>query len=676
MTCTGTSGWAASIGINCLGDGGATPTDFALTPDMPAGVIPQKNWNNIPSYLNTPNWGLVQALTDDSGRMTEVSFLYQANDAWKSGGATDTPDGLLMAGILKASAPGYADPAADIPAGTMHLTVSGLPTGTYDLYVYCVENGSGAEGNLKVGSTTYYVNELSSFDGTYVAATSTDPGNPDTTANYCLWKDVPADADGKILIVVVKTDRVNDGYGIAGVQLVKKSSGDFPLNTLVPVATQQPTDTVAVEGGTASFTIGLNGPWAVQWRANGSPIAGATNLTYTTPTLTLADSGKQFDAVVTNNLASLTSAAAKLTVDPKSAPVFTQGFLTVDQFQNIPGSTVQSLFDDPRFPSQPDVIYWATGPDVPQTVPSLDSFGSMVVGWLEPTVTSDYTFFIRSDDSSAFFINATAAASGTNAIPIPNSGVTGADAPVCEEGGCCQSFLEPDPNQGSAWHSGQLAGLGQTTLTPIHLEAGKLYGVCLVYKENSGGDFVQLAWRQAGDTNAAANLTPINMLNTWTMASHAGNRVSITQQPRDVTVTPGASATFTVNARTIPAANQFGIQWMKGGVDILGANGTNYTTPPLQLTDSGTKYGARIIALAGATNSVEASVTVSSSVAPKLSVTRAGTNLTVAWSGTTGSLESATELKATNTVWATVGTQNPVTIPIATGQNHYYRVKQ
>jgi hypothetical protein len=406
---------------------------------------------------------------------------------------------------------------------------------------------------------------------------------------------------------------------------------------------------------------------------NGTPIAGATKLAYTTPALTLGDNGAGFSVRVSNNMGTNFSDTATVTVDPPSPPVFTQGFLTVQRYENIPSVSLTALYADPSYPGSPTTIYWVAGADVPQTSPNLDTFGAIAWGWLAPQVTSDYTFFIRSDDHSAFYINTNAALPGvTNTVPIPNSGTPGADVPVCEEGGCCADFLEPDPNLPD-WHTGEIAGLGQTTLAPIHLDAGRLYGICIAYKEGSGGDYAQVAWRAAGDTNAAASLQPIAMPNVWTMASHAGNRVSITQQPQNTTGLLSGTATFSVDASTLPTAGQWSAQWLKNGVAIIGGTGASYTTPPLQVSDNGSSYSAQVIALAGPTNSISAMLTV---VGPPLTITNTGTSVTIGWGGATGTLQVAVALQGTNTVWTTVGTQNPVTLPVAPGQNRYYRVKQ
>jgi hypothetical protein len=51
----------------------------------------------------------------------------------------------------------------------------------------------------------------------------------------------------------------------------------------------QPLDTPVLEGETATFFAGVNGPWPVQWLRNGVPIPGAILPTYTTPAITTAN---------------------------------------------------------------------------------------------------------------------------------------------------------------------------------------------------------------------------------------------------------------------------------------------------------------------------------------------------------------------------------------------------
>jgi hypothetical protein len=71
----------------------------------------------------------------------------------------------------------------------------------------------------------------------------------------------------------------------------------------------------------------------------------------------------------------------------------------------------------------------------------------------------------------------------------------------------------------------------------------------------------------------------------------------VVEQPRDVTVAVGASATFTASfAGGAPA----GINWTRGGVLIPGATSTTYVTPPVTATDDGLTFGLALVGIRGA----------------------------------------------------------------------------
>jgi hypothetical protein len=97
--------------------------------------------------------------------------------------------------------------------------------------------------------------------------------------------------------------------------------GSTQATVFQPSITQNPLNAGATVGQTATFTVAASGgSLNYQWQsqpsgsASFSNIAGATQATYTTPPLTLADSGTLFRCVVTNSIGSATSTAATLTV--------------------------------------------------------------------------------------------------------------------------------------------------------------------------------------------------------------------------------------------------------------------------------------------------------------------------------------------------------------------------
>jgi hypothetical protein len=92
---------------------------------------------------------------------------------------------------------------------------------------------------------------------------------------------------------------------------------------VLPFIVTDPAPQSACPGGSVTFTVtaaGVPAP-SLQWRRNGSPIAGATGPALTIDPVSAADAGS-YDCVVTNACGTATSAAAALAVG--SAPVVTQ----------------------------------------------------------------------------------------------------------------------------------------------------------------------------------------------------------------------------------------------------------------------------------------------------------------------------------------------------------------
>lgn len=85
---------------------------------------------------------------------------------------------------------------------------------------------------------------------------------------------------------------------------------------VAPSLSAHPADVSVQAGQSASFSVTAAGtaPLAYQWRLNGAAIAGATTASYTTPALSVADSGGQYSVVVSNSAGSVTSNNASVTV--------------------------------------------------------------------------------------------------------------------------------------------------------------------------------------------------------------------------------------------------------------------------------------------------------------------------------------------------------------------------
>src|SRR6185436_9045430 len=127
---------------------------------------------------------------------------------------------------------------------------------------------------------------------------------------------------------------------------------------------------------------------------------------------------------------------------------------------------------------------------------------------LAPT-TSNYIFYIRSDDSSEFWMN-------TNTV---NSTDPAGRVKLQEETGCCNVF-----------------SLHPTTNPPPSLVGGQAYYLELLWKEGTGGDFGQVAFKHTGNPVNPDTLLGIAGTFLATLADPVGTSLSITQQPASVTI--------------------------------------------------------------------------------------------------------------------------------------------
>lgn len=84
---------------------------------------------------------------------------------------------------------------------------------------------------------------------------------------------------------------------------------------------------------------------------------------------------------------------------------------------------------------------------------------------------------------------------------------------------------------------------------------------------------------------------------------------SITSQPRHRTALVGQTATFFV---MVESSETPAYQWQRNRIPIPGANGASYTTPPVDFTDNGSRFGVVLRLGAASTTSAEALLTVTS----------------------------------------------------------------
>jgi hypothetical protein len=132
---------------------------------------------------------------------------------------------------------------------------------------------------------------------------------------------------------------------------------------------EQPTSQTVPIGRTATFTAAAEttpsqvpvDPVTYQWSKNGVAIPGATASSYTTPTITLADSGTQYMVTASSGSNSVNSAVVTLTAGPRAPAIGDVRYLLWQQV-NVPWYFSGSVgFDGQGF----EWIYNALGTPLP-----------------------------------------------------------------------------------------------------------------------------------------------------------------------------------------------------------------------------------------------------------------------------------------------------------------------
>jgi hypothetical protein len=266
------------------------------------------------------------------------------------------------------------------------------------------------------------------------------------------------------------------------------------------------------------------------------------------------------------------NASAALTGTFTGATVL-PGKLLVRLYRGIAGTAVTELLNNPKYPNAPDeVLLWDVFSSGENTGDVFgENYGGEVTGFVTPTTTGDYKFYIRSDDASRLELSTDETPAGLRTIAA--------------QGGCCNAFTDAP---------------GSLSSQPIRLEAGKKYYVRAIWKEGGGGDWLQVGWLGPNDAdiNDAASVVPIPAEFLSTGFSKTAT-LNITQQPANVSTAANSPATFTLgfNANSVFGTNAT-VQWQRAPAgsatftDIAGGTGPTFTVPFPTAGDSGAQFRA------------------------------------------------------------------------------------
>ena len=258
--------------------------------------------------------------------------------------------------------------------------------------------------------------------------------------------------------------------------------------------------------------------------------------------------GQTYNLTVQNVPDSVGTILTSATV-PFRAFVFSRGLLKYEYFPRLSTSVNAldtTLLPDPRFPNSPDWTAFVTAFDSRTIFPDdlHNGYGAHISGLFIPAASGNYAFFLRSDDTSRFFLNP----AGPNPMDLLST------PPLLEELTCCRSF----------------SAIGGTNGPMV---AGQMYRVEAIYKEGGGGDYLQVASKLETDPAPPDSLSPIPGQQLGLLADPAGASVTITQQPQNyLAVYRGAEAPQTILDQNFNANN--------GGFSVVNYAGPGGLLPP------------------------------------------------------------------------------------------------
>lgn len=349
--------------------------------------------------------------------------------------------------------------------------------------------------------------------------------------------------------------------------------------TLSPTITTQPQNQTVTAGQTATFNVMATGtlPFSFQWKKNGVNIVGATGNPYTTPSTLIGENGTLFSVIVTNNIGSVTSNNAMLTVNPAPiAPSITSQPASVAV---TAGAT--ATFNVTASGTAALTYQWRKN--------SVNISGATAASYTTPATTV-------SDNGAAFSVvasNIAGSATSTNATLTVNPApiaptITGQPASVAVTAGTIATFNV------TASGTAPLTYQWRRNAVNIPGATATSYTTPATAISDNGAAFSVVV------TNIAGTTTSNNATLTVNTAP------AISQQPQPQSITAGQTVVFNVVAT---GTGPMSYQWRKNSVDIPGASSSTFAFVA-KLSDSGAQFLVSVSNAVGSVVSVNAALTV------------------------------------------------------------------
>jgi hypothetical protein len=415
------------------------------------------------------------------------------------------------------------------------------------------------------------------------------------------------------------------------------------VNNSVPVITTNPSNLTVTVGQNATFTAAASGnpTPAVQWMvetsgsSSFSAIVGASSTTLNLGPATLAENGNKYEAVFSNGLTNHppTTTAATLTVNAASAGSLTGSQATAASSYNLTTLGAADWAHWGRGGTYGNFDHKASGNSQISNVTQLGTGGnyggytdsSRNATWTDGTPTA-------SDTNEHGYIWANAALGAGYSFTVP-ADTTTRTLYVYAGGFSSGGTLTAHLSDGSAADY-VVSASGNGIYSDLYT---------ITYTAASAGQTLKISYVKSTNINGTGG--SVDLIGAWLTGQTAGTAPAVTTNPTNLTVTAGATATFTAAASGNPTPT---VQWMveaSGGTSFSAISGATSTTLNLgaaTVAESGNKYEAVFSNGVGTPATTTAATLTVNAATTAPTITANPVNLTVTVSQTATFTASAT----------------------------------
>jgi hypothetical protein len=312
-----------------------------------------------------------------------------------------------------------------------------------------------------------------------------------------------------------------------------------------------------------------------------------------------------------------------------AALTFSPGFLKQEFYS---GATRANL-ENPAYTNSPSFVQYLTAFEAP--IGQGNNYAERVSGYFIPAQTTNYVFFLCSDDDSDLFLSTDASPSNKHLIATETVWSNSRQW-VSSGGGSVLASKRSDQFAATTWPGGNT----------IQLSAGTQYYIEAVHHQGSGGDDLAVTFKFAGAPDPINGEAPRLSGNSLAVYAYNNTFINITSPPQNAATVEGATATFAVGAsagylggsssQSLPIL----YQWQSAPqgsalfTNLPGAISNSYSTPFLSQADDGRQFRVSLSTAGTALNSPVATLAVVRDTTPPLplqvlSVNPSGTQVTL-----------------------------------------------